>query len=568
MTERPLGSEVPAPGSAAPPLESAPPPDMPAREPTVGAPMAQPPDAVMRQANGVAPPPDGTVHQVDGADGEWHRLHPATPLLRGGVAVIAVIGIVIANLRERITDLIMTLAGVQNVPGEDSGDPIDAILRHGLVGWSILALLVVLLIAVGLFYLSWRLHTFRVGLDAVEVRSGVISRRHRNARLDRIQGVNLSKPLFARLFGTAKLEVSVAGQDANVELAYLSVAVATGLRREILRRASGTRQAAAARRHVDTDLFNRRLGDFLSPHYDPDAPAPTSAVIIPPARLFGSIVISGLTIALVVIITVVIVAASRGHYLLLIVLLPSILAWGGIYVRRFVRSMNYSIVATAEGIRVGFGFLSTSNETIPPGRIHALEVLQPLIWRPFGWWQIRINTAGKSKDKGAAGQHNTTILPVGDHAAAEKVLGIVLPTLADPRSVALVTAGMHETGAAAMAGAARFTTPPRQAVWLRPFSWRRVGYLVTGGAVLLRTGAVWRRLTVVPLARLQSTEIRQGPLRRRLGLVRARLHTVDGPVHAGLPVIGTQQGIRFFDLVARQAVAAAAADRSEHWGAS
>ncbi len=38
------------------------------------------------------------------ADGEWHRLHPATPLLRGGLYLVAIIGIIVANLRERLVE--------------------------------------------------------------------------------------------------------------------------------------------------------------------------------------------------------------------------------------------------------------------------------------------------------------------------------------------------------------------------------------------------------------------------------------------------------------------------------
>ncbi len=33
------------------------------------------------------------------ADGRWHRMHKATPLLRGGIAIVAVVGIIVANLR-------------------------------------------------------------------------------------------------------------------------------------------------------------------------------------------------------------------------------------------------------------------------------------------------------------------------------------------------------------------------------------------------------------------------------------------------------------------------------------
>ncbi|MCY7403155.1 MAG: PH domain-containing protein, partial [Cryobacterium sp.] len=70
-------------------------------------------------------------------------------------------------------------------------------------------------------YLSWRMHTFRVTGEIVEVRSGVIFRSNRKARLDRVQGVNLARPLVPRLFGAARLEITVARQDRNVQLADL-----------------------------------------------------------------------------------------------------------------------------------------------------------------------------------------------------------------------------------------------------------------------------------------------------------------------------------------------------------
>ena len=34
------------------------------------------------------------------ADGQWHRLHPATPLLKGGVAFVAILGVILVNLRD------------------------------------------------------------------------------------------------------------------------------------------------------------------------------------------------------------------------------------------------------------------------------------------------------------------------------------------------------------------------------------------------------------------------------------------------------------------------------------
>ena len=122
-------------------------------------------------------------------------------------------------------------------------------------------------------------------------------------------------------------------------------------------------------------------------------------------------------------------------------MLPGLIGSASFYINRFTKSLRYSIAGTPDGVRVGFGLLSTSNETLPPGRIHAVEVLQPLLWRPFGWWQIRIDTAGHSREKGAAGQPNTTMLPVGDAADVARVLSLVLPGFATDEHRALIEAG-------------------------------------------------------------------------------------------------------------------------------
>ncbi|MCU1635436.1 MAG: hypothetical protein JWQ68_675, partial [Cryobacterium sp.] len=81
------------------------------------------------------------------ADGDWHRLHPATPLLRGGIFVFAVLGFVIANLRERLIDIFFGVEGY-------SGDPLDEIYRRGAVGWALLVVVAVLLAVLIVFYLT------------------------------------------------------------------------------------------------------------------------------------------------------------------------------------------------------------------------------------------------------------------------------------------------------------------------------------------------------------------------------------------------------------------------------
>ncbi|WP_285115528.1 PH domain-containing protein [Leifsonia sp. fls2-241-R2A-40a] len=503
-------------------------------------------------------------------DGEWHRLHPATPLLRGGIVFIALFGFVLSNLRER---LISFFVGAPNY----GGDPLDAIYDHGWEGWALLGVAVVLLLCFGAFYLSWRMHSFRITGDAVEVRSGILFRTQRKARLDRIQGINVVRPLIARIFGAAKLDISVAGHDANVQLAYLGSSLADGLRADVLRLASGVRAAEAAEAEAAVagtgadgagpsraaavgDLVGRRVNEFLAPELDPNAAPPESVVKIPPLRLLGSLLLSGFTVFVVVVVAILIWGASSGAFWLLIVVLPGLLGSASFYINRFTKSLRYSIAGTADGVRVGFGLLSTSNETLPPGRIHAVEVLQPLLWRPFGWWQIRIDTAGHSREKGAAGQPNTTMLPVGDARDVSRVLSLVLPGFATDEHRGLIEAGMSSRGRD------EFTGSPRRAAWIRPLSWQRTGFRLVDDAILLRRGIVWRSLAIVPLARLQSLELEQGPLDAALALAGARFHTVSGPVRPRLAAIDAPTGVRLFEEVSARAVAASAADRSHRWG--
>ena len=490
------------------------------------------------------------------ADGEWHRLHPATPVLRGGIALVAIVGVVIVNIRDI---LINTVIGGDR-RGEEY-DPLVWIYEHEFAGLIALALLAGVMLFVGGFYVSWRMHRFRITDEQVEVQSGVVFRTNRRGRLDRIQGVNVSRPFLARLFGAAKLEVSVAGQNANVQLAYLRSAAVDELRREILLRASGTQSIPAEGTPVPGGVIGQRVAELFGPELDPDAAPPESVVQMNLGRLIGSLLLSGFTVIIIgAIIALVVVTTTTREPFFLFGFVPAIIGMGGYYVSRFTRSLRYSIASTSDGIRVGFGLLSTSNETLPPGRIHAVQVSQPLLWRPAGWWEIKINRASNSSAGGAAGQANTTILPVGNAEDTMRVLELVLPGLVDPAAIGLLERGMRSRG-----GNDGFTNSPKRARILRWFSWRRNGFAIVPGAVMFRTGSVWRELVVVPQARLQSLDLRQGPLLRRLGLASLAVHTVAGPVIARLGAIDRDDAVAAFAAIESAAVSSADIDTSHRW---
>ncbi|GMA28638.1 hypothetical protein GCM10025874_18910 [Arenivirga flava] len=502
------------------------------------------------------------------ADGEWHRLHPATPLLKGGIALLAIIGVVLANLRERLVELFLPRGG-----GPE--DPLDFALRHGWLGWGLLAVLGVLLALVLGYWLSWRMHSFRITDDVVEVRSGVVFRRNRRARLDRIQSINVARPLLARLFGASKLEINQAGQDANVNLEYLHRDPALALRGEVLRRASGAGSgpAAVATAARPGALVDRAVHEFTAGE---DGDQGESVVRIPVSRLLGSILLSGYTLFVLVSGAASFVGiAMFQEYVVLVAVLPALIAFAGVTASKLLRSLQYRIVPGRDGVRVSYGFASTTSETLPPGRVHSVRIAQPLLWRPVGWWQVQVNRASHSSAQGAAGQANTTLLPVGTMEDALAVLALLLPGLEGSLGQGAAGSGAADRGRGllelallAAGGAPGFSSSPRRAAWLRPFSWRRNGAALGGSAALLRKGAVWRSLTIVPLARVQSVAVRQGPVLRALDLGVLQLHTVAGPVRPTLGAVDRAQLDADFARYAAAAVAATRDDTSERWGRS
>ncbi|MFT4156692.1 MAG: PH domain-containing protein [Microbacterium sp.] len=555
----------------------------------------------------------GASHSL--ADGEWHRMHPLTPLFKGGFALIVIGGFLIGNLRDRVIQWIVALFEPDAQYGEyDSGDPLDWVLSNDLALVALLCVLGVVVALIAIFWVIWRFHQFRITGEHVEVRKGIVFRSHRRAPLDRVQGVNLTRPFPARLIGLAKLEVVGAGADANVELDYLATSKAESVRADILRLASGaraTRTADAAARALASDpalsalapdrssvagqlpqavgqlpqvagTLRAEVNDGVTGiigGVDLDDVAPHTVVKIPTLRLIGSELVGMLVWAVFFGAIFVAVMGSvlfgvpieedvpRGVLSLGLGLgigIPMIVAIVGIAWARVSKSLRYSIAPTRDGVRITYGLLTTVTETLPPGRIFAVEVSQSLLWRLFGWWTIKINRmGGKSaaqQQSGGAQQFNI-VLPVGKRADVERVLGLILPDV--PASdIPLI----WEHGILGPIPGDPYRTIPARAGWRRPLSWKRHGYAVTEFGLLLRRGTIWRKLAIFPLARLQGVSLSQGPVDRAQRVSKAQVHSVSGPITGILSGLDRADALELINAVTRAAVLAAARDDTHRWG--
>lgn len=162
----------------------------------------------------------------------WHRVHPLTPVLES-LGVIVVLFVVAGYVGQNFIQ--------QALSDFAAGDGVDLSMA-GWVGAHPLVILaglggVLLVLAVAGVYswLAWRVMGYRVDAEAIYARSGLLAKKLRKARLDRVQSIDLQQKLVPRLLGLAELVFDVAGgKGANVSLKYLSRKKADALRDELL----------------------------------------------------------------------------------------------------------------------------------------------------------------------------------------------------------------------------------------------------------------------------------------------------------------------------------------------
>jgi putative membrane protein len=182
--------------------------------------------------------------------------------------------------------------------------------------------------------------------------------------------------------------------------------------------------------------------------------------------------------------------------------------------RRFNQEYKLTVAAAPDGLRLRSGLVALNAETIRPGRVQAVRLVEPFIWRRLGWCRLEVDLAGRQKRKGegeASRGQLRALLPVGSRALALELLDHLVPDAPRPDRRA-----------------------PRRVAWKSPLRYRFLAWGRTETAVVTMTGRV-RRVTVwVPLEKAQSLRLVEGPLQRRFRLVTVHVDTAGRALHADL----------------------------------
>ena len=547
-------------------------------------------------------------------DLHWRRMHPVSPLLEGWKVVTAVVAV----LTVRNADNLVEAYRYATAHGID--------LAHGVVRWVAAGALAAVAAVIAFLLLRWWAKTYAVDRDGVYLRSGILVRQLRVARLPRIQSVDVVHPLLGRVLGLGQLTVEVAGgSDSRVVIGYLSTDRLEELRDRILDLAAGAADAAGAAEAdaadadgaagLDADVDHAGPADSADSAGPARRPAPLGfedavgasplrsaggreehpLYTVGPAILIGSILRSVTTLWAVLIVIVILAAAiaaivARGvsamgaGFLLSAVAGPAAIVgavWG-----RFNRSWGFRAAATPTGIRMRFGLTSEISSTLPPGRVHGVSIEQGPLWRRRDWWRVRVAVAGRSGKSssdassgsgdgraGSTGSTGSVLLPVGERDTALRALWLVVPDLGVPDPGDFLAAALSGTGDD---GAGRPDAPvgaperglirisPRGRIF-SPLAWRREAIALTGTCVVLRTGRWWRRTGVVPYERIQSLRVRQGPFARRRGLASIHLDMVDHSVPTSLSNLGVADAAAIQRIVSERALRRRRAERLDRW---
>ena len=483
----------------------------------------------------------------------WRRVHVITPLLE--IWQILVAGIAFATYRN--------FSEIHEMLRSEYLLPFLSERFFYLAGSA----LIVIAVLVGFVFLQWWSLAFAVTETAVWSRRGILKRQQRHARLDRIQAVDISQPVLARLLGLGKLDVEVAGgSSSSITIGYLKVSELEALRGEILARAAGLRveaQASPEASGVGTapqSPYAPAQSESPAATADPYAPtqptasqapgnysytgevyAPSSIPVAPErelyqvsmGRLLASQMLSlGNIVAILLLIAFLVAGGIAAFQEGVVVASASLsgfvsvaMSIVGVQWNRFASEANFRLAISPDGIRVRRGLLSTRAQTIPPRRIHAIQVQQPFFWRFLGWYRVSIFQAGYgAKDTDSNKQQSSHILiPVGTRQDVEFALWMVFNDLGVDDVPSFIEAALAGKGS----GQGFVQMSPR-ARCLDPFAYHRRARAITRTTFVIRDGWLnWKSLWA-PIARLQSVRVQSGPLERKLGVASLHMDVVPG----------------------------------------
>lgn len=442
-----------------------------------------------------------------GEDG-WLRLHPLTILKELGSLTWALVAAFVLDL------------DFYDVP--DQAGRTEAVVAVIVFGYAVTRYLFT---------------AYRLTDDALELRRGVLVKSFQSMPRARVQSVALNTGVIGRFVGVRTVEVSAADAE-DINLSFVSESAAEGLRSVLSRQAGLSRQAEAE--------GSAQIDDRIEPLSTLD-----------PGRLLAfGITETAMVITVLAALVVVIVTFGLGLFVAPFALLPAA-AWP---VTRTLALVGFRSWIEDDRLRIAAGLVGRRQTETPLARIQVLQVVRPLLRRMVGMETISVvsGDVAISNETALIAGSVAPFEPVGTwRRIAEETIGHV--ALGEPhlrRSSRLtIRRYLVRGGVGLLLSAAVLTAVGTWLEWgwwptvvfaavgaglLVPYGyarWRVMGWAADGRHLLVRRGVLTRRLTIVPIAKVQNLELSATFFQRRLGLASVEVDT------AGVALMGTIKAI-------------------------
>ncbi|WP_216379102.1 PH domain-containing protein [Arcanobacterium phocae] len=474
--------------------------------------------------------------------GSWRKFHKVTPLADVGSFWLALIAGGFYIVTQWIEDAFNNI-----------GLYIELITPFRLaVGIGIL--LGVTLIFLGVGTIMWRYKSYAIVPSGIHYRNGVFIKQYQHVRWDRIQSVEIEQKLFARIFGFGAVKVDAAGFNEDpVELGLLRRDECERLRQEILAGLADARagKGITAREELQASVV---------------APADEHHVYqLSTKRLIGSTVLTGHAwFAFAGLILAAIWQFVFGSGLsigFLIIIIGSVVN----SIQYVSRSYGTTLFVAETGLKSRHGLTKLVTRSLPPTRIHAVSIKQPLLWRRFDWWQIRVTVAGESISVAVEDGNIGALVPCANREEVMRILATIFPTLGTDNDSLLMHELLYRRGENHYVH-----TPPKRARWINPIAATVGGYFANVDVFAIRRGRFWRQVQLIFQDHTQSVAVLQGPLQRMLGLSSLNIHLLAGPcdgVVKNFALADMRQLLREENQLTKQARAIEVSENIDEWKA-
>jgi putative membrane protein len=447
-------------------------------------------------------------------------------------------------------------------------------------------------------YLTFRL---RFTEDEMIVRSGLLFRSERHIPFSRIQNVDAVENLFHRLFGVIEVRVETGGgQEEEARLSVLPRAALDDIRGRVFRQAAepaageeGAAPAPEGRVLLHLPLREVALYGLLENK---------GLVIVGAAygvlwetgfldRLFGLVfrneqfgrgLLRDVAAAFFAdgawpLARLAWAAAGLGVFLILVRVLS--VAWA------LLTLYDFRLTRIREDLRSDYGLFTRVTATVPIRRVQTIHVSEGPLHRWLGRAAVRVETAGGGGGSGSGGEGATParawLAPLIHRDRVPALLQDVLPGVdldafqwqpVHPRAfqramkpvlifIGVLTAALTFTNGWLALAALVVVLP-----WMTLATRKQVqhlGWVEGDEVVVMKSGWIWRQLTVARINKIQAVAMHQSPFDRRAAMARVRVDT------AGAGELAHRVDIPYLDHTIARGLAdrlsAAAASTAFRW---